>query len=170
MSTIPLGAANDLSARYGLDLAENVHALLAECELLSLRDGELLCEEGRPSDGLYLLLEGSVTVLKKDAKLVARALAVAQAPAVVGHMGLVSGGQRTASLASRGGVTVARLDATAFERLMQDNGDAGDALRRLVLAAMLDQQRRASSDLVRMLNEGVDREAYPDNPTGWGEG
>jgi len=163
---IPRGAADALSTRYGLDVAEPVHALLQECELVSLRDGELLCEEGRPSDGLYLLLDGAVSVLKKDARLEDRALAVAQAPAVLGHMGLVGGGKRTASLASRGGVTVARLDATAFDRLMNHDGEAGDALRRVVLAAMLDQQRRAMTDLVRMLQPGADR--YPDDATGWG--
>ncbi len=168
MNRIPMGFAKSLSDRYGLDLAETVHALLGQCERVELRDGEPLCEENRPSDGLYLLLEGSVTVTKRDARLVAREIAVARAPAILGHMGLVSGGQRTATLVSRGGIVVARLDELAFARLMKDDGPAGDALRRLVLAAMLDQQRRASVDLVRMLDEGAHDAAYPDNPTGWG--
>jgi CRP-like cAMP-binding protein len=159
-----------LSRRYGLspDAIPALHKLVANCEQRLMVDGAYLCEEGRPSDGLYLLIDGFLRVEKRDAKQVYRQIAVARSPSVLGHMGLVTGVVRTAALSAEGGARVAVLAKADFDRLMKDVGTTGDALRRLVLSAMLDQADRAAQDVRRLLAEAEAGEGFLENDlSGW---
>lgn len=144
-----------LLARYGLhdDDRGPMAALLNQCIDDRLADEAWLCHQGAAPDGLYLLLQGALAVHKRDARNEYRRLAVATAPGVLGHMGLVTRNQRTAALRAEGPARVARLPKASFDALMEHEGGAGDLCRRLVLAAMLDQFERATVDVQRMLQE-----------------
>jgi CRP-like cAMP-binding protein len=90
--------------------------------------------------------------------------------ALLGHMALVTGGNRTASLTSQGEIRLGRLPKADFDRLQLALTPEGDALRRIVLSAMLDQQRRAVGDVARRLapQKAVESvEEFGAGPTGW---
>ncbi len=152
--------------RYGLELDDLVPManLMRRCAReRSLAAGDMLCDERDIADGLYLLVDGALRVQKRDARNAYRDLAVARAPALLGHMGMVTGRQRTAALcADTDGALVLHLQTAHYRDLFEDNGPEGDLLRRLVLGAMLDQLDRATRDVQRRLGSGE-----TELPDGW---
>jgi CRP-like cAMP-binding protein len=144
-------------------------AMLVACPIEPVRAGTPVCEEGRKADSLYVLLEGSLIVSRRDARMEDRELAVAHGPAILGHMALVTGSNRTATLTAQGEVRLGRLPKAEFDRLQVALTPEGDALRRMVLSAMLDQQRRAVGDVARRLSPPKDEspEDFGAGPTGW---
>ena len=64
-----------------------VRLLLSLCENRKLGEGEILCESGTPSDEMYILLTGQLSVITAEGLNVATIL-----PATtVGEMGVVTG-------------------------------------------------------------------------------
>ena len=167
MSTVKPQLVRAFIDRYGLDLDDlpRMARLLNRCaKVVELTDGDWLCHEKDPANGLYMLAEGSLRVQKRDARNEYRDIAVAEAPAIMGHMGLLTGVFRTAGLcADPGGATVFLLSSTDVDVLMKDNGQEGDLIRRVVLGAMLDQLDRATRDVQTRINSG-DSAPLPD---GW---
>lgn len=164
--------ARALIERYAMpaSLESAVDAMLQVCPITAVRPGVPVCEEGRKADSLYVLLEGALIVSRRDARMEDRELAVAHGPAILGHMALVTGGNRTATLTTQGEVRLGRLPKAEFDRLQVALTPEGDALRRMVLSAMLDQQRRAVGDVSRRLSPQKAVESVEDfgaGPTGW---
>lgn len=162
--------ARALIERYALPigLEPAVDAMLLSCPIAAMADGAAVCIEGRPVDSLYVLLEGTLVVSRKDARMQDREVAVAQGPAILGHMAMVTGGNRTATLTVQGEARLGRLPKEAFDRIQAALTPEGDALRRMVLSAMLDQQRRAVGDIARRLSAAPGPDAaFPADPTGW---
>ena len=56
-----------------------------------------MCGEGQPSDSMFVTMEGSVQVLKRDTTGTEKELAVIPAPSMIGQMGLVDGSARSAT-------------------------------------------------------------------------
>lgn len=116
--------------------------------------GAVLCAQNEEPDALYLLLEGTLQVRRRDHLNQSKVVAEAQAPALLGHMALLLGKERTASLsAGNQGARVVALPAEAVKELTKSNTPTGSALRRLILSAMLDQHHRAVVDLLRSAGE-----------------
>lgn len=152
--------------RYRLDADDVVpmaHLLTHTAHERVLPVGTVLCDERDIADGIYLLVDGALRVQKRDARNTYRDLAVARAPALLGHMGMVTGRQRTAALvAGEGGAVVLHLGTGEYRALMAANDAEGDLLRRLLLGAMLDQLHRATVDVKRRLGE-----SEAELPAGW---
>jgi len=116
-------------------------------------DGKRLCREGEPSDSMFVLLKGSIQVLRKDDRGDERQLAVLQAPALVGHMGLVDGSPRSASCVAVGEIGCLLMDRVTFQRLLNESSAGGGAMRRLLLASLIGQLTSANTLIKEMITD-----------------
>jgi NTE family protein len=110
LSSVPLLSALDESSLV---------ALQTELEWLSLPGGTTLFREDQVADALYVVITGclGVTVRSRDGHdvLVARC----QAGEIVGEMGLLGGGRRSATVAALRDTVLLRLGKSSFERLVE---------------------------------------------------
>lgn len=142
-----------LLALYGLHgpgadaLADALAALPQE----DLPDGAVVCAEGETPAQMWVLLDGAVQVTKKSYTGQPLRLADLEAPALLGHMGMIDGAPRSATCTVRDGSRVAVLDRAAFDRLLEQPGLAGDAFRRLLIASMNRQLDRGNHELRALL-------------------
>ncbi|RME21525.1 MAG: cyclic nucleotide-binding domain-containing protein [Deltaproteobacteria bacterium] len=98
-----------------------------------LPTGTTLYEQGAPSDELKVLARGAVRVEVGSPDNV---VATVEAPAILGHLGVLTGLPRSATVRAAGEVSIGTLDTSALWTLINDEGAAGTALRRLLLASM----------------------------------
>ena len=103
----------------GLPLFENLtpgeRAELEELfEPASIEDGETIFEEGGPEEHLYVLTSGAVEVSKRVFPGHWQRLAVVEAPAVVGEIGLMAESLASCTVTARGPVEALYLPHEAF--------------------------------------------------------
>jgi CRP/FNR family cyclic AMP-dependent transcriptional regulator len=134
------------------DDADSLARILADCRQRTVRPGGLLCREGQGGTELYFLLRGEVEVLKRDPEGFSRELSVIPAPALLGHMSLVDRSARSATCRAVSDVVVAALPYQDYLRLYTDPGEAGQALRRLLIASMVDQLDRGNRTLAGLIS------------------
>ncbi|MFT5585675.1 MAG: CRP-like cAMP-binding protein [Cognaticolwellia sp.] len=144
--------AEKLLYKHGVDV-EAAH-LMAVLDLLpeqKLNTGHRLCTERDPSADMWILTAGSVSVIKRDYAGLEQEMARIQAPALLGHMALVTGNPRSATCNV---VMPARLRVVTPERfvaLLEDLSPQGDAFRRLLISSMsgqLDAGNRAIQNAI----------------------
>jgi|GEM_PF-727336 len=142
---IPAQQVSDWAARLlltnpfpGKSQRELVQIIQA-CQLEVLSDGETILTEGEAGGDLYFLMEGEVTVLKRDTDGQDRELVVMSAPTMFGHMSLVDGSSRSASCHARGRVTVAKMTRALYQDLLAKPHPIGTTFRRLMLATLTRQ-------------------------------
>ena len=118
-------AASLLLDRHGIGMNPRMLTLaLDDCEAFVLEDGDQLCAEGGIAQEMWVLLRGLIEVRKRgipgDGPL-----AIVKAPALLGHMGLVNGTQRSASCQAKGRCELLRMPATRFYALLaEQTGEA----------------------------------------------
>ncbi len=97
--------------------AQSVFTIANEVKVLR---GQSVFTEGEPGDSLYVLLEGSVEVLKKNGQGMEQSLAKLSDGSVLGEMSLL-GGQSARSATARAltDVRMLRVPSAAFTRLLQ---------------------------------------------------
>ena len=142
---IPAQQVSDWAARLlltnpfpGKSQRELVQIIQA-CQLEVFSDGETILTEGESGGELYFLMEGEVTVLKRDTDGQDRELVVMTAPTMFGHMALVDGSARSASCRARGRVTVAKMTRALYQDLLAKPHPIGTTFRRLMLATLTRQ-------------------------------
>jgi len=102
----------------GLDVAERARiSAIAEPRTLSAQ--ETLFREGGSGDALWVVLEGSVEVMKRDASGRHQLLATVTAPTVLGEASLLlEDGPRSASALALTDLSLLRVPGAAFRRLL----------------------------------------------------
>jgi|GEM_PF-4078538 len=167
MTTAPLDARRlaQLAARYSLppdSLVALARVVVQGDRELMVEPGAVLCSQNEPADALYLLVDGALRVRRRDRRNEMKDIATAVAPAVLGHMALVLHQRRTAALVGgTEGARVISLSKAQVEWLLDGHTAEADALRRLMLAAQLDQHQRSVTDILRKLD------ASTPLPKGW---
>jgi len=107
---------SNLAICQGLSAAE-LSALEKIAQESTLKKGGHLFKEGEPGDALYVVLSGSVDITKKE-----QTLATLEAGSAVGEMSLIVEGEtRSASAAAQTDVTLLKLPAAAFQKLLAGN-------------------------------------------------
>jgi CRP/FNR family transcriptional regulator, cyclic AMP receptor protein len=103
----------------GLDESERARiAAISEPRTLSAQSP--LFREGDSGDALWVLLSGSVEVVKKDAAGHHQVLAMLQGPTVLGEAGiLLEDGPRSASALAVSELSLLRVPGEAFRRLLE---------------------------------------------------
>lgn len=100
-------------------------------QLLTFEDGEILFEQGDPSDSAYVVLEGDMEVLvgRGDEVDVAGVLGINE---LVGEMGVLANAPRSATIRARGQVVALRIEPDLFLDLIAENASVAlDIMRQL---------------------------------------
>lgn len=112
---------------------EGIVAVLDQATVEGVLDDDYVYREGERAEDLHILIEGSVRVLVGPDQ---HELTRVKAPAILGHLGVLSGLNRSASVVAVGNIRVARLGYRDMWELIRGDSDVGVALRRLLLASM----------------------------------
>lgn len=123
----------------------------------SWSDGDVICTEGEQSEDMFIILKGSVRIMRKDAQGTLRELAVLGPPTMIGQMGLVDGSVRSATCIAKGGVGALTINTSTFKNILEDATSAGSAFRHLLLASM-NMQLSTANGKIRKLIEDIERE------------
>ena len=120
----------------GLERSELLRlAIIAEPRTVSAQSP--LFREGEAGDALWVLLSGSVEVVKRDAAGHLQVLALLDAPTVLGEASLLlEDGPRSASALAVSQLSLLRIAGTAFRRLLAEHDVAALKLA-LALARVL---------------------------------
>jgi CRP-like cAMP-binding protein len=129
----------------GLDELEAA-VLFGIADQQAVRQGLTLFSEGDAGDALYVVLEGSVEVLKRDSSGINQTLARLGKGSVVGEMSLIAGqGPRTASVLAVSDLRLLRIPSERFIRLLsEDNVPALKVVHNL--AQVMSKRLAAMSD------------------------
>jgi small-conductance mechanosensitive channel/CRP-like cAMP-binding protein len=108
---------------------------------------EIVFRAGEPADSLYLLAQGQVEVVSDNGSGARHRLAMLQAPAYFGEMGLLLGQPRAATVVAAGDALCYRLDKEGFDAIIQ----ARPALAE-VLAQVLAERQAANDATLQALD------------------
>ncbi|MCI0571786.1 MAG: cyclic nucleotide-binding domain-containing protein [Myxococcaceae bacterium] len=122
------------------------------------RQGTTLFAEGDAGDALFVVLEGTVEVLKRDSAGLNQALARLGRGSVIGEMSLINQAPRSSSVLAVSDVRLLRIPADRFMRLLgEDNVSALKVVHNL--AQTLGRRLASMNDrLVDVLDRGKRRE------------
>ncbi len=136
---------SEVLARVGLFAAfteEERHGLAKRLADASYVDGDVISQQGDPSDSLFVLASGRVKVLRDghEARGRRQQLAALEAPSYFGEMGLLTGEPRTATVLAQGDVLCYVLPRAAFDSVLKARPELASALSHAVAT------RRAAND------------------------
>jgi CRP-like cAMP-binding protein len=132
----------------GLTEAE-LNTVAALCQQRTLRPGEVLTQQGDPSDELYILTSGMVEVSVTGAGALERVVVNLGTGQTIGEMSLVDEGPRSATVRATNDPTVVQvIHKQDFERLCAENIRIGFIVMRNI-AADLSFRLRHQNLLVR---------------------
>lgn len=98
---------------------DDVDALGAVCELLSLPAGTTVCKEGDPGDAMYVVKSGVLDV-SKTVKGAALHINLMSAGEFFGEMALIDGSPRSADVTVKEEAVLVKLPAAAFAKLKKE--------------------------------------------------
>ncbi len=100
---------NELSA-FSVSTVEMLKAMGSELEWVAVRRGETLVKEGEPSDSLYVLVSGRLSILKGEERI-----AQLSQGAIVGELGFLSDEPRSATVIAMRDSIVMRLTKKSYQ-------------------------------------------------------
>ena len=131
----------------------SVKLLVSLCEPRSLEEGEELCTGGTPSDEMYILLAGELSVTNEGGMLVATLTPVT----TVGEMGVITGQPRSATVTAVRACRVLVLKRDRFDTAIQDDAALSSRVMRNFIEILA---RRVADDNVRLREFVQDVSAY----------
>jgi CRP/FNR family cyclic AMP-dependent transcriptional regulator len=138
----------------GAELAASDHELLAQSMAVRrLADGEVLIEEGRSDDALYLIVSGALAVTRNTLGGEWVTLQLLRQGDIAGEMGFLDGRVHSATLRAMGETKVCSLRRPALESLIESRP-------LLVYKVMRAIVRSVHAILVRMNLEYVELTNY----------
>ena len=120
--------------------------------------GDLMCGEGQPSDSMFVTMEGSVQVLKRDSNGIEKELAVIPAPSMIGQMGLVDGSSRSATCRAASPIKGILISKQTFNSLLQEQSPEGSAFRHLLISTMMGQLSSANEKISGLVDDMVEEQ------------
>ena len=127
---IALGGA--LAALFGTLGEAILDELQSELEWLHLASGETLFRQGDPSDALYIVINGRLTITVEDADGRVSLVGEVSRGESVGETGLLTGVPRNATVHVVRDTDIVRLSQTSFERLIERHPRAMLEIVRLI--------------------------------------
>jgi CRP/FNR family transcriptional regulator, cyclic AMP receptor protein len=98
---------------------EQTEQIIKAMVAVNVEAGAVLYHEDENSKGLFVLLDGSMEILKRDTAGADRRIAVVAAPTVVGEMSLLTDRPHSATVRALSGCESRLLTRAQFERLLQ---------------------------------------------------
>lgn len=137
--------------------------ILVIAEETSLRRGDVVFNEGDPGDSLYLLLDGTLEILKKDKAGESLSLAKLSDGSVVGEMGLLSGqAPRSATAVAESDARLLKLSGARFMRLLAEDNLAALKMVRNLAQVMSRRLQLMDEKLVELAGLGRKKEELAD--------
>lgn len=99
------------------------------CQRLSFEPGQALCRQGDVADAVYVVVDGEVDVRLRSGGE-ERHLRRVGRHAIIGEVGTLAIGQRTASVIAHTPVVALKLEQAHFHRLLQDVPALKEAVER----------------------------------------
>jgi CRP-like cAMP-binding protein len=112
-----------------------------------LEEGEVFCRQGAPSVQLFILVSGSVRILRKDNQAKDRELTTISAPCIIGEMGLIDGSVRSATCVANEDCLALSIDQLAFDQLMNEDSSSASAFRHQLIAVMMADLSRTNAQI-----------------------
>lgn len=141
------------------DAPEGPLASLAEHWESVVVTGRTFLAEGAVAEGLYMLVEGQVEVVRTDPTGEAVVVGMVQPPDLLGFTGVLSRAEAIASARARGRAVLLRMPAaTARELLLRDDAVSA-VLRRALLVALARRLAEANRLLSRLSSSVTVRDA-----------
>lgn len=162
------GAGGLLSLQPDIDVAEQLRSLGIIDEEVpskvavvvarpfrarSVPAGALLCTEGEAGDAMYVLVEGSVRVVKDHGDDTVHVLASLAPGAAFGLAALHEGRGRMASCVAAERCTVLQLDAAGWAGLVADSTPVGSCFRRAMIEVLSAQLAATNLQLAAVGSE-----------------
>ncbi|MBI5304287.1 MAG: cyclic nucleotide-binding domain-containing protein [Chloroflexi bacterium] len=114
---------------------QDIAWLTGMAEIVSLRKGDVLMEEGTPGDALYLVLEGEFQVTKRSGNSEV-AIAMRGVGEVFGEMSLLEQGPRSATVRAATDSRLAKISKAIFDELVTTRPVATLSILRTVIARL----------------------------------
>ncbi len=152
-SAEPPGQAKTRSTRTELRMmfpGRLIERAMSFFETQGFQEGEALMRQGRPSDSMYFIDSGGVTVSMDTGDGPPVRLQTLRAGTVVGEIGLYVGGVRTASVIADEPTIAHRLTVGGLDKMSREDPEAGAAFHRYVVR-MLAERLAATDRMVRYL-------------------
>ena len=138
--------------------SRNLALALAKGDITTWNQGDVLCNEGEPSNSMFVTIEGDVQVLKRDAFGVPKELAVIPAPSMIGQMGLVDGSSRSATCVAHSTIKGIIISKIVFNTLLQEQSPEGSAFRHLLISTMMGQLSSANVKISGLVDDMVEEQ------------
>jgi CRP-like cAMP-binding protein len=122
-------------------------ALVKEMDVLDIRKGEVVFNEGEPGDSLYIVLSGKVKIGRRAADGRQNLIAVMGPSDMLGELSLFDPGPRTATATALTDARVTRLRKQALRPWLSNRPEIAEQLLR-VLARRLRRTNDALADLI----------------------
>ncbi len=141
------------SSRLAAELTDDQCATLAGvCTLRTIKQGETLVREGTSDNHLYVLLHGTLGVIKNAGTPDAVMLNTLTAGDFAGELGFIDGTERYACLVALGQVEVLGLEREELESLLHSDPDIVYRVMRAIIRTVHQIQRRLSMQSVELSN------------------
>jgi CRP/FNR family cyclic AMP-dependent transcriptional regulator len=102
-----------------------------------VKDGEILIEQGKPTDSIILLLEGRLSVAVKDVGIVARR----EVGEIVGEMSMVDSAPPSATVAAEGECLILSLDKNVLLQKLASDAAFGCRFYKALAVLLADRLR-----------------------------
>ncbi len=128
--------------------------ILAATRPRSIPAGGIVFREGDDGSGLFLLLRGSVEVVKQGPNGVTQPLAAVEAPSVLGEMSLVAEPRHSATVRATTDCEFRVLAREEFRRLLERDSLAAHKLIGAVAEVLARRLRRMNEMAMELLGRG----------------
>lgn len=141
------------ASRLSAELDDAQCAQLAQvCSLRDLTQGETLVKEGTSDNHLYVIVHGTLGVIKNAGTPDALTLNTLTAGDFAGELGFIDGMERYACLVALGDVQVLGLEREKLESLLHTAPDIVYRVMRAIIRTVHQIQRRLSMQSVELSN------------------
>lgn len=137
---------------WNLDLATSqIDRMVEYMTAYTAQTGHRLLHEGAYGTYMGLIISGSVEIVKEDSHGVGKVIAVLGPGKMIGEMGLIDGGPRSASAIARKETTLLVMTHTAFRSMADEQPRL--ALKVMMTMAKIGSQRlrQTSGQLIELL-------------------
>jgi CRP-like cAMP-binding protein len=139
---------------------EFVDYLRERVELVSYSPGEAICKQGDVADAFFLVRMGHVKVFESYADGQVMVLSYLSRGQYFGEMGLLGGGERTASCSALDHVELVRIGKADFEEMVRRYGDVRKELEQVAHERAAANKLRASQNKTLSLPQYIDQGLY----------
>lgn len=132
--------SQQLLAQHQLDETKYIDLalILSRGQVSIWQEGVFICREGSLASQMFILLEGSVRLVKEQTSSLTT-LSYIHSPTMIGQIGLLDNSRRSASCVAENKVIGIAFTKSLFSSILAENSEGGSIFRQIMLAIMTKQ-------------------------------